>query len=297
MFTGEIQRSRSKRPLVIGVIFVVVVVGLVLIVPMPYDVPSTFVLAPLSTVELTAPREGTIAEVTSTTGAVVAKGSIIAKYDVSDAEKRLPDLEKQVASLEKQPAVKPNPKAKAAVAKAEGALKAADAALAKAKKKGKKPAIAAALKKQQAAAAALEKAQAAVGLSKEELEKQLAAAQQARDAAKAQVASATIFAPASGVLTLVDLEKGRAVAKDAKIAVVEDTSKLKAMVKVPPGEKVVKGQGVELVLPKGKKRVLFDADAKGDTAEAEFDNAKGELTVGLRGDANIEGTQRSIVSR
>ncbi|MDP1823340.1 MAG: hypothetical protein Q8L48_08865 [Archangium sp.] len=293
MFTGEIQRSRSKRPLVIGIVTVVLVAGLVLIVPMPHTVPSTFVLAPISTVELAAPRDGTIAEISSSTGAIVAKGSIIARYDVAEAEKKLPDLEKQVASLEKQPAIKPNPKAKAAVTRAEGALAAAEAAVKKAK--GKK--VAAAEKKRRAAAAALEKAKAAVGMSKEELEQQLTAAQQALTAAKAQVASANIFAPASGVLTLIELEKGRAVVKDAKIAVVEDTSKLKAMVKVPAGEKVVKGQGVELVLPAAKKRVLFDADAKGDVAEAEFDNAKGELTVGLRGEANIEGTQRSIVSR
>lgn len=54
---------------------------------------------------------------------------------------------------------------------------------------------------------------------------------------------------------------------------------------------------VELVLPNGKKRVIFDSDARGDLAEAEFDNAKGELTVGVRGDAHIEGAQRSLVAR
>ena len=72
---------------------------------------------------------------------------------------------------------------------------------------------------------------------------------------------------------------------------------MKALVKVPAGEVVLKGQGVELALPGGNKRVLFDSDAKGDLAEAEFDNAKGEFTVGARGEANIEGTQRSLVSK
>ena len=293
MFTGEIRRARSKRPLVIGLLFLVLVVGLILIVPFPHTVPSTFVLAPLNTVELTAPRDGTIAELTSSKGAIVAKGSIIAKYDVSEAEKKVPELEKQVDALSKIAPSKPNPKAKAAIAKAEAALKAAETAVEKAPKAKQ----AAAVKKKEAAAAALEKAKKALGLSAEELEQQLTAAKDALAAAKAQVASGSIFAPASGVLTLIELEKGRTVTSGAKIAVVEDTSKLRAIVKIPAGEVVVKGQGVELVLPAAKKRVLFDADAKGDVGEAEFDNARGELTVGVRGEANIEGTQRSLVSR
>jgi multidrug resistance efflux pump len=293
MFTGEIKRARSKRPLVMGLIFFILVVGLVLIVPMPHTVPSTFVLAPVNTVELTAPHDGTIAELTSTTGAIVAKGSIIAKFDVSEAEKKVPELEKQVDALGKQTPAKPNPKVKAAIVKAEAALKAAQTAVDKAPRTKK----AAAEKKKETAAAALEKAKKSTGLTAEELEAQLTTAKDALAAAKAQVAAGSIFAPASGVLTLIELEKGRAITSGAKIAVVEDTSKLKAMVKIPAGEAVLKGQGVELVLPAGKRRVLFDGDAKGDVAEAEFDNAKGELTVGVRGDANIEGTQRSLVSR
>ena len=296
MFTGEIQRSRSKRPLVIGLVFVVLVVGLLLIVPMPHTLQSTFVLAPLSTVELTAQRAGTIADVTSATGATVAKGSILAKFDVTEAEKKLAELEKQVETLGKLTPTRPNPKAKAALVKAEAALKAADAALEKAKQARKKPALAAAEKKQQAAASAVEKARAAVGLSAEELQAQLTTAKDALADAKAQIASAAILAPASGVLTLIDLEKGRAITVGAKLAVIEDTSKLRAMVKVPAGEAVLKGMGVELSLPNGKKRVLFDADAKGDVAEAEFDNATGALTVGVRGDAAIEGTQRSLIA-
>jgi multidrug efflux pump subunit AcrA (membrane-fusion protein) len=292
MFTGEIQRSRSKRPFVIAAVFVVLVVGLVLIVPMPHAVESTFVLAPITTIELTAPRDGTIAEVTSTTGAVVAKGSTIAKYDVTEAEKKVAELEKQLAELDKVAPTKPNPKAKAAVLKAELALKAAQAAVEKAPAAKKAPLE----KKQQAAASALEKAQAAIGLTAEERETQLTAAKEALREARGLVASGTILAPASGVLTVVGLERGRAVTTGAKLAVVEDISKLRAMVKVPAGEPVTKGMGVELELPKGKKRVLFDADAKGDVAEAEFDNASGELSVGVHGEAHIEGAQRSIVS-
>lgn len=298
MFTGEIQRSRSKRPLVITLITIILIIGILLVVPLPYTVKSSFVLAPISTTELLAQRDGVIGEISATTGSVVAKGSLIAKYDVSELEKKLPELEAQLAALEKQKPSKPNPKAKAALSRAQAALKAADAALAKAQKsaKGKKtPALAAAEKKQKAAAAAVEKA--TPGLSKEELEKKVSEAKAALAAAKAGIGSASILAPASGVLTLVELEKGKTVAKDAKLAIVEDTQKLKAVVKVPSGEAISKGMGVILVLPAGNKRVLFDADAKGDIAEAEFDNAKGEFTVGARGDANIEAAERSLVSR
>lgn len=299
MFTGEIERSRSKRPLVIGLVFVVVVVGLLLVVPMPHTVKSTFVLAPVSSVDVVAPRDGSIAEVAFTNGAVVATGALIAKYDVAEAEKKLPGLEQQLAALAKQTPARPNARAKAALAKAAAALEKAEAAFEKAKKaaKGKNTAaLRSAEKKKVAAAAALEKLQGSA-LSKEELEKQLAAAKEAVEAAKAEVASASILAPASGVLSLLALEKGKAVSKGAKLAVVADTTKLKAMVKVPAGEVVVKGQGVSLVLPSGDKRVLFDADAKDDLAEAEFDNSKGLFTLGANGEANIEGTQRSLVSR
>lgn len=302
MFTGEIQRSRSKRPLVITLITIALIIGILLVVPMPYTVKSTYVLAPISTTELLAPRDGTIGELSATTGSVVAKGSLLAKYDVSELEKKVPELESQLAALEKQKPSKPNPKAKALFEKAQKALKAADAALEKAQKasKGKKtPALAAAQKKQKAAAAAVEKATPPTGsgLDKEELEKKVSEAKEALAAAKAAIASASILAPASGVLTLIELEKGKTVAKDAKLAVVEDVQKLKAVVKVPSGEPISKGMGVVLVMPSGNKRVLFDEDAKGDIAEAEFDNAKGEFTVGARGEANIEAAQRSLVSR
>ncbi len=302
MFTGEIQRSRSKRPLVITVIAILLIVGILVVVPMPYTVKSTYVLAPVSTIPLIALRDGVIGDVSATTGSVVAKGSLIAKYDVSELEKKLPELEEQLATLEKQKPAKPNPKAKAALVKAQNALKAADAALEKAQKaaKGKKtPALAAAEKKQKAAALAVEKATPAPGaeLSKEELEKKLTETKDALANAKAGIASASILAPASGVLTLIELEKGKTVAKDAKLAQVDDTAKLKAVVKVPSGEAITKGMGVVLVLPAGNKRVIFDNDAKGEVAEAEFENAKGEFSVGASGEANIEAAERSLVSR
>lgn len=300
MFTQELKRSRSKRPLSIAIGFVALIIVMILIVPMPFTVKSTFELAPVTTVDVVAPRNGTIAEVSVASGVVVAQGSVIAKYDIAAAEQHIPALEKEVEKLEKPPVARPNPKLKAAVVKAEAALKAADLALEKATTaaRGKQtPALAAAKKKQEAATAAREKARAALGPTKEEQEAQLTAARTALRDARAQVASVNVYAPASGMLTITALEKGKEVTKDAKVARVEDTSKLKAIVKVPAGEKVIKGQGVELVLPQGKYRVLFDSDAKDEVAQAMFDNAKGELSSGLKGEAHIEGTQRSIVSR
>lgn len=300
MFTGEIQRSRSKRPLVIGAVFVVIVVAIVLLLPMPRTLKSTFVLVPFASVEVTAPRDGTIAEVVSPTGTTVARGAVIAKLDTSELDQQVAALEKQAATLEQQKAAKPNPKAKAAVTKAEGALKAATAALEKATKaaKGKKtPALAAAEKKKAAAEAALEKARAAAGPAGDEAGKLLTGVQEQLAALKKQLAEAVVLAPGSGLLSVSGLDKGASVKAGAKLGTVDDVSKLKARVKEPAGEPLKKGQAVELVLSSGKRRVLFDADGKDGVADAEFDNTKAPLAVGLTGEAEIEGEQRSLVSR
>jgi len=62
---------------------------------------------------------------------------------------------------------------------------------------------------------------------------------------------------------VVALERGASVKKDAK---------LRAVVKVPTGEKTSKGMAVEL------------------------DNAKGEFKLGTSGDAVLEGEQRPLLS-
>ena len=303
MFTGEIKRGRSKRPLVMGLIFVVIVVGLVLAMPMPHTVKSTYALEPASTEAVTAPHDGVIAEVSAADGAVVARGATIARYDATEAEQALPEQEKEVARLQqlKDSGFKPSPRAVAALKKAEAAAKAATAALDKATKAAKgKPtaALKAAEKKAAAATAALEKAQAAAGPTGAELDAQLAAAIEKLASTKALVGGANILAPASGVLSLKGLEKGATVKAEQVLGGVADTSKLRAVVAAPAGEALVKGQAVELVLADGKKkRVLFDADAKDGKAGALFDNAKGELAPGTSGVADIEGAQRSLISR
>lgn len=300
MFTGEIRRARSKRPLVIGLIFVALVIAVIALVPMPHPVPTTFTLVPSSTVEVLALREGVIAEVVTVDGSMVAKGTVIAKYDVSEAEKQLPDAEKKVATLEQRKASggKVSPAAKAALAKAEGAVKSAKTALEKATKAGKgkqTPAMAAAQKKLDAAQASLTKAQDAVGPTGEALEQALTAAQAEVAAFKAQLAEKTLVSPGTGLLFLA-LEKGANLKKDAKLGEVKETAKLRAVIKVPAGEKTDKGMAVELNLGGAKRRVTLNGPATGDLAEAELDNAKGEFKLGTSGDAVLEGEQRSLLA-
>jgi len=293
MFTEEIKRSRSKRPLVIGLVVVAVVAAVVLLVPMPRTLKTRFVLAPGSSTELTAPRDGVIAEIVTNDGATVARGSVIAKYDVTDLDKQIAELEKKLASLEEQKSKPPNAKARAALVKAQAALKAAEVALEKATKANKSKAE----KKRDAAKTVVEKATAAVGPGPEALETELTSSREALTALQAQLASATITSPASGVLTLVGLEKGVTLKASAKLGTVDDVSKLRAQVDVPTGETVGKGQAAVLVLPGGNKRVMFDGEVKGSVAEALFENARGELKAGTRGDAELDGTQRSLVAR
>lgn len=300
MFTGEIRRARSKRPLVIGLIFVAVVIAVVALVPMPHPVPTTFTLVPSNTVEVLALRDGVIAEVVTVDGSMVAKGTVIAKFDVSEAEQQLPEVEQKLAALEQRKAGggKVSPAAKAALAKAEGALKAAKTALEKATKAGKgkeTPAMAAAQKKVDAAQASVDKAQAGVGPTGEALDQAITAAQAEVAALKAQLAEKTLVSPGTGLLFLA-LEKGANLKKDAKLGEVKETSKLRAVVKVPAGEKTGKGMAVELTLGGAKRRVMLSGPATGETAEAELDNAKGEFKLGTSGEAVLEGEQRSLLA-
>jgi multidrug efflux pump subunit AcrA (membrane-fusion protein) len=301
MPTGETPRSK-RLPLVIALIGLILVLC-VLLVPRPRSVKSSYRLTPASTLTLLAQRDGIIGEIKAPNGAVVTRGALIATYDVSALEKKLPVLEQQLAVLEKQQPQTPNWKARAALAKAERALKAADAALEKAQKasKGERtPALRAAEKDQKTAALAVLRATPPFGsgLTRREIDKKLAETKEAIASARDAIASANIVAPASGVLTLLALEQGKPVARDATIATVVDSATLKAVVKVPAGEEVHKGMAVVLTLPGGgSHRAIFDTDLKGDVAEAALDNAGGQFSAGTQGDADIEATERSLVSR
>lgn len=286
--------------MVIGLIFVLVVALIVLLVPMPRSLPATFTMVAGSVTEVTAPRDGVVLEIQSADGSMVAKGTVIAKYDNAEAQKKIEALNTTLAGLEDRKAKggKVSASAKAALTKGEAALKKETAALEKATKAGKgktTAAMTAAQKKVDAAQAALEKAQLAAGPTGEALDKELADRKAELDALKAELAAGNIVSPGSGLLTL-KLDKGAAVKKDALLGDVQETTKLKAQIKVPPGETITKGQPVELtVSPGNKKRLTFLGPAKNDVAEAEFDNQKGEFKLGATGEATIEGEQRSIL--
>ncbi|PZR08079.1 MAG: hypothetical protein DI536_25950 [Archangium gephyra] len=277
-----------RRSIVVALVLVLILGAVVLFVPLPRTVTSSFTLVPHAKVEVTAPREGAFSEVTA--AGMVNKGAVLATYDLAPLEARKQDIEKQIASLTKQLQAPPNPNAATNLVKAQAALKTAQTALAKAK--GKKKVAAA--KKVKAAEVAVEKAKAALPKPAFELEKPLQELNVVLESVNSQLAQPTIVAPVAGAFTPA-IEVGKTVTAGASVGAVEDSSKLKAVVKQPDGEVIKRGQVVTLVLPRGKKRVAFDGDAKGGLAEAMFDNAKGDLKPGVTGTAELEGEPRAMV--
>lgn len=283
MFTGEIQRSRSKAPLITGLLVLVVILLIVLLVPMPHAISTTFTLEPESSTPLAAPRAGTIAEVLITDGATIGKGTPIAKYDVAAAEAELATARDRLALADR----KLTPAMTTALKKSDAALKAATAALKKAPRAKKD----AAQKKVDAAQAAYEKAQAAIPPQPEELETLKARIAELEK----QVAEGTITAPAEGKLTLSGLTRGAAVEANAKLGKIENVSRLTAVLPVPAGETVEKGLRAELELSTGKRKVPLEGPAEDGKVTALVDNEKNELAAGATGKASIEGKQRSLL--
>ncbi len=277
-----------KRALVIVTLLLIIGAAVAILVPLPRTVVSDFVLVAHARVNVQAPREGVFTEVTP--AGYVNKGATLARYDLAPLEAKKAQLEKQIASLTKQLHAPPNPNAATNLLKAEAALKAAKTALGKARPAKK----AAATKKVKAAEAALEKAKAALPKPAFELEKPLAEANMVLESVTSQLAAPTVTAPLSGVFAPT-AEVGKPIAAHDVIGTVEDSSRLKAQVTVPKDEPLTHGQVAVLLLPKSRKRVSFDGDASSGIAEAEFDNAKGELKAGLKGTAEIEGAPRTLV--
>lgn len=301
MFTGEIQRSRSKKPFVIGGLLLLLVVAVVLFMPFPRTVKSTFVLAGGTSTEVKAGRAGKVAEVVSASGKAVATGAPLLKLEGGDADARVTELTAKLDALAKaKPAsAKEATKSAGDVKKAEGALKAAEKALesAQAKAKGKKtPAVAKAEKKAKAAADALEKAKSRVKLSEADLKAQKDETEKALAAAKAEVDAATITAPVFGFVAGLRIAKGAEVAQNDVVALIEGTSKLKAIVEEPANQKLRKGMQIELLLDSGRKKLLIDEDAKNGKGVAEFDNAKGDLQPGLGGAVEISGDDTNLLN-
>lgn len=301
MFTGEIQRSRSKKPFVIGGVLLLVVAAVALFMPFPRTVKSTFTLAGGTSTEVKAGKAGKVLEVVSASGKSVATGAPLLKLEGGDADQRVTELTAKLDALSK---TKPAPakeaaKSAAEVKKAGAALKAAEKALAaaEAKAKGKKtPAVTKAEKKLKAATDALEKVKARARPGEAELKAQTEETQKALDAAKAEAAAATITAPVPGFVAGLRLAKGADVAKDDVVALIEGSAKLKAIVEEPAGQPLRKGMHVELLLDSGRKKLELDEDAKNGKAVAAFDNAKGELQPGLGGAVEISGDDTNLLN-
>lgn len=301
MFTGEIQRSRSKKPFVIGGVLLLVVVAVVLFMPFPRTVKSTFTLVGGTSTEVKAGKAGKVLEVISASGKSVATGAPLLKLEGGDADQRVTDLTAKLDALSK---MKPAPakeaaKSTAEVKKAQAALTAAEKALAaaEAKAKGKKtPAVAKAEKKVKSASDALDKVKARARPSEADLKAQTEETQKALDAAKAEVAAATITAPTAGFVAGLRLAKGAEVAENDVVALIESSSKLKAIVEEPANQKLRKGMQIELLLDSGRKKLELDEDAKNGKAVAAFDNAKGELQPGLGGAVEISGDDTNLLN-
>jgi multidrug resistance efflux pump len=263
-------------------------------------VPTTFVLVSTSSTELTAPHDGVIGEVLAASGTLVTKGTPIAKFDVSTAEKQVTELTAQLEQLKtkKERAGQEQAPPSPAVVDAQRALALAKANLDKALKSKKKTAIAAAKKKVGAAEQALARAtaQAPAPVDVALIDGQMSSAQMTLDSFQAQIDQPNVIAPTSGLLTI-ELKKGSTVKGGSKLGVVESVLKLKAQIRVPAGERMVKGQIVEIEFENHqKKKLVVDADAQEDIAEAEFENTKG-LKPGERGSAIVRGSPRSLLAR
>lgn len=302
MFTGEIQRSRSKTPFVVGAVLLLLVVGVVLFMPFPRTVKASFTLVGGTSTDVKAPKAGKVGELLAQSGKQVASGEALLAYDTTAAQDQVTALTAKLDALKKQKPAAPKDvaKAKAAVKKAQAALAAAEKAVekARAQAKGKStPALKKAEGKVKAAVLALEKAKDKVRPGAAELKAQLAELEEQLEAAKAEAAPSTVVAPVGGVVAGLRVQKGAELEKDAVVAQVQGTEKLKAIVQEPAEQKLKKGMALELVLDSGRKKLIFDADAKDGRAEAEFDNATGALQPGLAGTAEVTGDDSNLLNQ
>jgi multidrug resistance efflux pump len=297
MFDHEKPQPKSRLPLV----FVLVLLGLAgagLFVPLPHTIKGHYTLAPISSAPLKAPRAGTLAKVQVAAGTPVDFGAVLANYELVTSEQHRQDAEAELVAIEAKRKVLETPankKLQAVVEKAELAQRAAAEAVTKAESATpSNAAVVAGLKKHLAAAdAAVAKAKKVAGPSKLELDAQATAAQKALDDAKAELAHATIVAPAAGVIGALTIKTGDAVAAEASIGTLDDVSKLKATIMVE-GETLATGAETTLFLGQTPlKTTLRTATAQ--QGEATLENAKRTLAAGTTGLADIQGAPRALV--
>lgn len=296
MFTGEIRRARSRGPLYIGLVIVALIAAVVLFMPLPRTLKTTYKLEPIGSADVLAPRDGTIATLVASDGVWLEKGAVIAKYDTADSDKKLKAAEEKLAVAQKKlvpAALKKSEAGQAAVAKAVAAEQAAKAALEKAAAKGpKSPAVTGAEKKLAAAAAAVAKAKEVAGPSKAEVEQEVEALNKTIAAAKAELAAPDLVAPGAGVLATLTVKPGQVVVAGGSIGRLDDVAKLKAIIAAPKGETLKAGLPVDLLIGTTRRRVTLEKATP--PLEVVLDNAKKELKAGTDGVAEITAEPRSL---
>lgn len=273
MFDNHLPRSRSKLPLFLALGVAVALAAVLMFLPWPHTIESTYTLEPASSVPVLAPRAGAVGAVLVKPGDVVTRGQVLAKFDVAAATETQTQLEEQLADLQKQ-------------ADTAGLTAAMD----RVKRAEEQPASVADLDR---AHEALVRLESKPGVS--DLSAQLKLANESLARVQEEQQMNTIVAANAGTIGTVSVKAGDALTNGQAVATVDETTKLKAVLSVPAGEPVKAGNVVTLDLADGKRRLrIEDTDAEGKVITT-IENPTGSLAVGSTGKAVIEGPQRSLL--
>ncbi len=304
MFTHEIRIQRSRVPYIIGACLAAVLAALML-VPLPNKVRAGFAVQPAELTEVKAGRAGTVEKVNLSEGDTADAGTVLAKLDTSELDKKVQELNDEVAIAERkrQGVIARNrgaAKAQAELQKAQAASKAAEAELARATDKAgskKPPKLAALKKKADGLQAAVEKAQKAFDAAAPktpEIDEQVKKLGEELDQVKAELARSNIETPRTGVVSALKLKPGQKVTEGERVAKVGDLTPLRVML-APKGTGTFEpGQAVELLLPDGALHTTLVA-AGTSTAEARIDNKDGKIKLTTEGEAIITAQPRPLI--
>lgn len=297
--------GKSKKGLVIGALAIAAVVG-VFFVPMPHTASAPFTLVPRAITPVTFVRGGTLSAIAVTEGQWVDKGTTLAKWDPTAAQKKIVALEARIVDVQKKN------KAGAASAKklaeAQGKLDKAKAAQSRAQddvdklkaSKAKKPAIAKAEKKAKAANAAVAAAQKTVaGLTvplSPAIQGEVTMLEGELARAKSEATELAVVATADGFVQGLAAKPGQTVEAGAVLARLEDSRTLKVVVTVPRGEKLEVGVPLQLKVGTIAAKAVVEK-VEGASAEAPLDNAKGSFKGGSTGELSFAGAAKSLVGR
>ncbi|MBS1148567.1 MAG: Barrel-sandwich domain of CusB or HlyD rane-fusion, partial [Myxococcaceae bacterium] len=298
--------GKSKKGLVIGALAVAAMGG-ALVVPMPHTATAPFTLVPKAVTAVTLARGGTLSAISVTDGQWVQKGTPLARWDTSAAQKKIVALEARLIEVRKKnkvsaAAAKKLKVAQARLDKASATQSKAQADLDKLKAggKGKKPAIAKAEKSAAAAKAALAAAQKQVEALTVPLtpaiQGELTMIEGELARAKSEAADLALLAGADGFVQGLAARPGQAVEAGAVIARLEDSRTLKVVVAVPKGEQLTVGAALQLKVGTLAAKAVVDR-VDGSSAEAPLDNEKGGFKGGATGESSFAGASKSLLGR